>query len=96
MPIGFIQTMVVFIKKLNKIDFPHNAITKHRAICRMCRWDSKASTVTSRRTHGFPMRMTSLCWLCYPVGTFLRQMEDRNFATHVHEVFYEIAIERTL
>ena len=23
-----------------------------------------------RNTHGFPMGMTSLCWIWYPVGTF--------------------------
>ena len=42
--IGFIQNMIVFIKKSNKIDFPQHAIIEHRA---MCRGDSKVSTVIS-------------------------------------------------
>ncbi len=43
-------------------------IIKHRAVCRR-RWDSKSAQW--RHTHGrFSNDITSLCWLCYPVGTF--------------------------
>ena len=43
---GFIQNMIVWIKKSNKIDFPHHAIIEHRAMCQTCRRD-KASAVMS-------------------------------------------------
>ncbi len=43
--IGFIQTYGCVYHKINiKSDYPHHVIIKHRA---MCRWDSKASKLTS-------------------------------------------------
>ncbi len=45
-----------------KSDYIHPVIIKHRAECRMCRWDSKASTVTSytRVSDGYDVTVLAL------------------------------------
>ncbi len=41
------KTWLYLSKNQIKIDFPYYTIIEHSTMCRMCWWDSKASTVTS-------------------------------------------------
>ena len=63
------KTWLFYQKNRIKFEYAHHAITIHRTMCRL---DSKANTVTS-----YPLKtvcMTSLCWLCYHIGTQVRHM----------------------
>ena len=65
--VGFIQNMYLSKNQI-KIYFLHHVIIERHAMCRTCRRDSKASTVTSYPLENRVYDVT--CWLCYPIGTF--------------------------